>query len=58
MSRLTKEDFGLVGAELLDRSFDAEGILYSGAIPKPKSVVIDCGDPTQGPLTELEQRIR
>ena len=58
MSRLTKEYFDMMGVEVLDRAFDADGILYSGVVPKPDSKVGDLELPTQRPLTQLEQRVR
>lgn len=46
--------------DMIDKSFDTDGVFYSGFLPKPerKSRVIKNPTPKQKPLTELEQRIR
>jgi hypothetical protein len=52
------DDWQLTDGECLDRSFDTDGVLYSGFVPKPKPQHQSREEPTQKPLTELEQRIR
>ena len=55
-----QDDWHPVNGDMIDTSFDTDGVFYSGFIPKPqrKSRIIKNPTPKQKPLTELEQKIR
>lgn len=48
-----------VNGDMIDTSFDTDGVFYSGFVPKPeRKSRIKIPTPKQKPLTELEQKIR
>ena len=45
--------------DMIDVSFDTDGVFYSGFVPKPeRKSRVKTPTPKQKPLTELEQRTR